>query len=104
MGKKAKAHRAKVKKRNEILNINDNKREKEFKLLFDERMEKMKEMMESMSGDTMSGDTMLLDGIDTNNEINDEKLRDTYPHNIEPNFNFSELSIEDMSIDVETTE
>jgi hypothetical protein len=99
MGKKAKAHRAKVKKRNEIVKINNNKREKEFKLLFDERMEKMKEMMESMSGDTM-----LLDGIDTDNEINDEKLRDTYPHNIEPNFNFSELSIEDMSIDVETTE
>lgn len=92
MGKKAKAHRAKVKKRNEIVKINDNKREKEFKLLFDERMEKMKEMMESMSGDTMSGDTMLLDGIDTD------------PHSIEPNFNFSELSIEDMSIDVETTE
>ena len=87
MGKKAKAHRAKVKKRNEIVKINDNKREKEFKLLFDERMEKMKEMMESMSGDTM-----LLDSIDTD------------PHSIEPNFNFSELSIEDMSIDVETTE
>ena len=60
MGKAAKAHRAKVLKRNRERQHIENKMKKEWNAAFEEQMEKMKEQFASMSGDTMSGLTGLL--------------------------------------------
>jgi len=60
MGKAAKAHRAKVAKRNANLKVQEKRMQKLWQEAFEEQMEKMKEQFASMSGDTMSGLTGLL--------------------------------------------
>jgi hypothetical protein len=60
MGKAAKAHRAKVAKRNANLKAQEKRMQKLWQAAFEEQMEKMKEQFASMSGDTMSELTGLL--------------------------------------------
>ncbi len=59
MGKVAKAHRAKVAKRNANLKVQEKRMQKIWQEAFQVQMEKMKEQFASMSGDTMSGLTEL---------------------------------------------
>jgi hypothetical protein len=59
MGKAAKAHRAKVAKRNANLKVQEKRMQKIWQEAFQEQMEKMKEQFAAMSGDTMSGLTEL---------------------------------------------
>jgi len=59
MGKAAKAHRAKVAKRNANLKVQEKQMKKVWQEAFQEQMEKMKEQFAAMSGDTMSGLTGL---------------------------------------------
>jgi DNA primase large subunit len=61
MGKAAKAHRAKVAKRNANVKVQEKRMQKLWQEAFEEQMNKMKEQFESMSGDTMSGLTGLLE-------------------------------------------
>jgi DNA primase large subunit len=61
MGKAAKAHRAKVAKRNANMKIQEKRMQKVWQEAFQEQMEKMKEQFALMSGDTMSGLTGLLE-------------------------------------------
>jgi len=61
MGKAAKAHRAKVAKRNANLKVQEKRMQKLWQEAFQEQMEKMKEQFASMSGNTMSGLTGLLE-------------------------------------------
>jgi hypothetical protein len=58
MGKAAKAHRAKVAKRNTNLKVQEKRMQKVWQEAFEEQMNVMKEKFAAMSGDTMSGDTM----------------------------------------------
>ena len=60
MGKAAKAHRAKVAKRNANLKVQEKRMQKVWQEAFQEQMEKMKEQFSLMSGDTMSELTGLL--------------------------------------------
>ena len=61
MGKAAKAHRAKVAKRNANLNVQEKRMQKVWQEAFEEQMNVMKEKFAAMSGDTMSGLTGLLE-------------------------------------------
>ena len=51
MGKAAKAHRAKVAKRNANLKVQEKRMQKVWQEAFQEQMEKMKEQFALMSGD-----------------------------------------------------
>ena len=76
MGKAAKAHRAKVLKRNQERKHVEKKMKKELEATFEEQMAKMKEQFASMSGmSEMSGMREMMG--------NDEELRETFPLNIE---------------------
>ena len=55
MGKAAKAHRAKVAKRNANLKQTEKRMQKIWQEAFEEQMNKLKEQFEAMSGETMSG-------------------------------------------------
>ena len=59
MGKAAKAHRAKVAKRNANLKVQERRTQKIWQEAFEEQMNVMKEKFAAMSGDTMSGLTGL---------------------------------------------
>jgi hypothetical protein len=61
MGKAAKAHRAKVAKRNANMKVQEKRMQKVWQEAFEEQMNAMKEKFASMSGDTMSGLTGLLE-------------------------------------------
>jgi DNA primase large subunit len=61
MGKAAKAHRAKVAKRNVNVKVQEKRMQKLWQEAFEEQMNVMKEKFASMSGDTMSGLTGLLE-------------------------------------------
>jgi hypothetical protein len=61
MGKAAKAHRAKVAKRNANLKVQEKRTQKIWQEAFEEQMNVMKEKFAAMSGDTMSGLTGLLE-------------------------------------------
>ena len=61
MGKKTKAHRAKVAKRNANVKVQEKRMQKVWQEAFEEQMNAMKEKFASMSGDTMSGLTGLLE-------------------------------------------
>ena len=61
MGKAAKAHRAKVAKRNANLKVQERRTQKIWQEAFEEQMNVMKEKFAAMSGDTMSGLTGLLE-------------------------------------------
>ena len=76
MGKAAKAHRAKVLKRNQERKHVEKKMKKELEATFEEQMAKMKEQFASMSDmSEMSGMSEMMG--------NDEELRETFPLNIE---------------------
>ena len=55
MGKAAKAHRAKVAKRNSNLKQTEKRMQKLWQEAFEEQMNAMKEKFAAMSGETMSG-------------------------------------------------
>ena len=61
MGKAAKAHRAKVAKRNANLKQTEKRMQKLWQEAFEEQMNAMKEKFAAMSGETMSGLTGLLE-------------------------------------------
>ncbi len=61
MGKAAKAHRAKVAKRNVNVKVQEKRMQKVWQEAFEEQMNVMKEKFAAMSGDTMSGLTGLLE-------------------------------------------
>ena len=61
MGKAAKAHRAKVAKRNANVKVQEKRMQKVWQEAFEEQMNVMKEKFATMSGDTMSGLTGLLE-------------------------------------------
>ena len=61
MGKAAKAHRAKVAKRNANVKVQEKRMQKVWQEAFEEQMNVMKEKFAAMSGDTMSGLTGLLE-------------------------------------------
>ena len=79
MGKAAKAHRAKVAKRNANLKQNEKKMQKLWQEAFEEQMNAMKEKFASMSGDTMSGLTGLLDEENLQEETTQEGSEPTEP-------------------------
>ena len=82
MGKAAKAHRAKVLKRNQERKHVEKKMKKEWEAAFEEQMAKMKEQFASMSGmSEMSGISEMLGMSEMMG--NDEELRETFPLNIE---------------------
>ena len=82
MGKAAKAHRAKVLKRNQERKHVEKKMKKEWEAAFEEQMTKMKEQFASMSGmSEMSGISEMLGMSEMFG--NDEELRETFPLNIE---------------------
>lgn len=55
MGKAAKAHRAKVAKRNANMKVQEKRMQKLWQEAFEEQMNAMKEKFAAMSGETMSG-------------------------------------------------
>ena len=55
MGKAAKAHRAKVAKRNANVKVQEKRMQKLWQEAFEEQMNAMKEKFAEMSGETMSG-------------------------------------------------
>jgi hypothetical protein len=61
MGKAAKAHRAKVAKRNVNLKQKERKIQKAWQDAFEEQMTMMREKFATMSGETMSGLTGLFE-------------------------------------------
>jgi hypothetical protein len=61
MGKAAKAHRAKVAKRNANVKVQEKRMQKVWQEAFEEQMNVMKEKFASMSGETMSGLTGLVE-------------------------------------------
>jgi rubrerythrin len=80
MGKAAKAHRAKVAKRNANLKVQEKRMQKVWQEAFQEQMEKMKEQFALMSGDTMSGLTGLLeDEENTQTDITEEESESVEP-------------------------
>ena len=80
MGKAAKAHRAKVAKRNANLKVQEKQMKKVWQEAFQEQMEKMKEQFAAMSGDTMSGLTGLLgDEENTQTDITEEESESVEP-------------------------
>jgi hypothetical protein len=80
MGKAAKAHRAKVAKRNANLKIQEKRTQKIWQEAFEEQMNVMKEKFAAMSGDTMSGLTGLLeDEENVQEETTQEESESTEP-------------------------
>ena len=80
MGKAAKAHKAKVAKRNANLKVQEKRMQKVWQEAFEEQMEKMKEQFALMSGDTMSGLTGLLeDEENTQTDITEEESESVEP-------------------------
>jgi hypothetical protein len=79
MGKAAKAHRAKVAKRNANVKQQEKRMQKLWQEAFEEQMKAMKEKFASMSGDTMSGLTSLLDEENVQEETTQEESEPTEP-------------------------
>jgi DNA primase large subunit len=79
MGKAAKAHRAKVAKRNANMKVQEKRMQKVWQEAFDEQMKAMKEKFATMSGDTMSGLTSLLDEENVQEETTQEGSEPTEP-------------------------
>ena len=57
MGKAAKAHRAKVAKRNANMKVQEKRMQKVWQEAFEEQMNAMKEKFAAMSGETFTGET-----------------------------------------------
>jgi DNA primase large subunit len=79
MGKEAKAHRAKVAKRNANVKLQEKRMQKLWQEAFEEQMNAMKEKFAAMSGDTMSGLTSLLDEENVQEETTQEESEPTEP-------------------------
>jgi DNA primase large subunit len=79
MGKAAKAHRAKVAKRNANVKLQEKRMQKLWQEAFEEQMNAMKEKFAAMSGDTMSGLTSLLDEENVQEETTQEESEPTEP-------------------------
>jgi len=80
MGKAAKAHRAKVAKRNANLKQQEKRVQKLWQDAFEEQMNAMREKIAAMSGDTMSGLTGLFeDEENTQEETLQEGSESTEP-------------------------
>ena len=80
MGKAAKAHRAKVAKRNANLKVQEKRMQKVWQEAFEAQINAMKEKFESMSGDTMSGLTGLFgDEENIQEETTQEESESTKP-------------------------
>ena len=75
MGKAAKAHRAKVAKRNANLKVQEKRMQKVWQEAFEEQMNVMKEKFAAMSGDTMSGLTGLLEDEEN---VQEETIQEGY--------------------------
>jgi hypothetical protein len=75
MGKAAKAHRAKVAKRNANLKVQEIRTQKIWQEAFEEQMNVMKEKFAAMSGDTMSGLTGLLEDEEN---VQEETIQEGY--------------------------
>jgi len=102
MGKAAKAHRAKVAKRNANMKQQEKKMQKLWQEAFEEQMKAMKEKFVSMSGDTnISGFTDLNlnedDFLSPNNELENIIKEDTkdlmksFEEELKNNIDFNEL-------------
>jgi hypothetical protein len=74
MGKAAKAHRAKVAKRNVNVKVQEKRMQKLWQEAFEEQMNAMKEKFASMSGETITGDTIDRSNI-TEDKDDDEKMK-----------------------------
>lgn len=84
MGKAAKAHRAKVSKRNQERKHVEKKMKKEWEAAFEEQMTKMKEQFASMSGmSEMSGISEMLGELTT--ETEETALNEVSEDTTEPN-------------------
>jgi DNA primase large subunit len=79
MGKAAKAHRAKVAKRNANVKLQEKRMQKLWQEAFEEQMNAMKEKFAAMSGDTMSGLTSLLDEENVQEETTQEESEPAEP-------------------------
>jgi DNA primase large subunit len=79
MGKAAKAHRAKVAKRNANVKQQEKRMQKLWQEAFEEQMNAMKEKFAAMSGDTMSGLTSILDEENVQEETIQEESEPTEP-------------------------
>jgi hypothetical protein len=80
MGKAAKAHRAKVAKRNANLKVQEKRMQKVWQEAFEAQINAMKEKFEAMSGDTMSGLTGLFgDEENIQEETTQEESESTKP-------------------------
>ena len=82
MGKAAKAHRAKVQKRNQRVEQEKNIIKKKWNEMFEKKMEELKESFSEMSGDTESND--LIEDLDTTLD-NDTKIEVAGFHNVTEN-------------------
>lgn len=82
MGKAAKAHRAKVKKRNQRVEQEKNIIKKKWNEMFEKKMGELKENFSEMSGDTESND--LIEDLDTTLP-NDTKIEVAGFHNVTEN-------------------
>ncbi len=82
MGKAAKAHRAKVQKRNQRVEQEKNIIKKKWNEMFEKKMEELKESFSEMSGDTESND--LTEDLDTT-PANDTKIEVAGFHNVTEN-------------------
>ena len=90
MGKAAKAHRAKVAKRNANIKVQEKRMQKVWQEAFEEQMNVMKEKFASMSGETMSG---LTENIDILDEDSKNELKQMYEENFK-----------DININLETSD
>ena len=59
MGKAAKAHRAKVAKRNANMKVKEKRMQKLWQELFDEKLKTLQDEFAKISGDTLTGITQL---------------------------------------------
>ena len=82
MGKAAKAHRAKVQKRNQRVEQEKNIIKKKWNEMFEKKMGELKENFSEMSGDTESND--LIEDLDTT-LANDTKIEVAGFHNVTEN-------------------
>jgi t-SNARE complex subunit (syntaxin) len=79
MGKAAKAHRAKVAKRNANVKQQEKRMQKLWQEAFEEQMNAMKEKFASMSGETTSGLTESLNDEIIQEETTQEESEPTEP-------------------------
>jgi predicted component of type VI protein secretion system len=75
MGKAAKAHRAKVAKRNANMKVQEKRMQKVWQEAFEEQMNAMKEKFAAMSGETFTGETENILSEEQINKLNEFSSR-----------------------------